>query len=86
MISDKTPDLPPGWSYSPEIARAWNTAIRPVTLLCEACGGEGRIWKSRYGGNDPDVWDAGPCPVCNGTAYVEVDSEAATMDEVEDDG
>ena len=35
---------------------------RPVTVECEACGGEGRIFKSRYGGNDPDVWDAGLCP------------------------
>lgn len=32
---------------------------------CAVCGGEGRIFKSRYGGNDPDVWDAGPCPACN---------------------
>ena len=37
------------------------------TLACSECGGEGRIWASRYGGNDPDVWDAGPCEACAGT-------------------
>lgn len=37
------------------------------TLSCVACGGEGRKYKSRYGGNDPDVWDAGPCEACDGS-------------------
>jgi len=36
-------------------------------LPCRSCGGEGRVYKSRYGGNDPDVWDAGPCEACSGT-------------------
>jgi len=36
-------------------------------LYCESCSGEGRIYKSRYGGNDPDVWDAGQCPSCKGS-------------------
>ena len=54
---------------------------RPVTVDCEACGGEGRIYKSRYGGNDPDVWDAGPCPECHGTARVEIASEPADEDD-----
>jgi hypothetical protein len=36
-------------------------------LPCRVCGGEGREWKSKYGGNDPDVWDAGPCRVCDGS-------------------
>jgi hypothetical protein len=34
---------------------------------CRACGGEGRVWMSRHGGNDPDVWDAGPCENCGGS-------------------
>ena len=38
-----------------------------TVLSCRACNGEGRIFKSRYGGNDPDVWDAGPCPECEGS-------------------
>ena len=48
---------------------------------CERCGGEGRIWKSKYGGNDPDVWDAGECPVCEGTGSITVN----LLDEVDDD-
>jgi len=32
-----------------------------LTKVCPVCNGEMRIWKSRYGGNDPDVFDAGPC-------------------------
>lgn len=30
---------------------------------CETCEGEGKVWTSRWGGNDPDVW-AIPCPDC----------------------
>lgn len=50
-------------------------------IPCQACGGEGRIWKSRYGGNDPDVWDAGECPNCEGSGNEPCDNcgeEAAT--------
>lgn len=36
-------------------------------LPCLKCGGEGRIYKSKYGGNDPDVWDAGQCEECEGS-------------------
>ena len=36
-------------------------------LPCSQCAGEGRIFKSRYGGNDPDVWDAGRCEACEGS-------------------
>lgn len=34
-----------------------------MTLLrtCEECNGSGRNYWSRYGGNDPDVVDKGPC-------------------------
>ena len=38
-----------------------------ITVLpCSTCGGDGRKWTSRYGGNDPDVYDDGPCPACDG--------------------
>lgn len=40
--------------------------IKPI-LSCDDCGGEGRIYQSRHGGNDPDVWDAGPCERCAGS-------------------
>lgn len=32
--------------------------------MCEVCHGEGRKLTSRYGGNDPDTIDEGPCPAC----------------------
>lgn len=39
-----------------------------MTILpCQKCGGEGRKYESRYGGNDPDVWDAGKCSACDGS-------------------
>jgi hypothetical protein len=49
------------------------TSCRPSFHLgtgiipCAACGGDGRLLKSRYGGNDPDVWDAGACLTCGGS-------------------
>jgi hypothetical protein len=36
-------------------------------IPCIKCQGEGRIFKSKYGGNDPDVWDAGMCEACEGS-------------------
>lgn len=39
-----------------------------MRIACENCE-DGRIIKSRWGGNDPDTWDAGPCPECDGTGY-----------------
>lgn len=38
-----------------------------MILPCLKCGGEGRVFKSKYGGNDPDVWDAGQCEECEGS-------------------
>jgi hypothetical protein len=38
-----------------------------VVISCIECNGSGRHMKSTYGGNDPDVWDAGPCEACDGT-------------------
>lgn len=38
-----------------------------MILPCSKCQGEGRVFKSKYGGNDPDVWDAGECEVCEGS-------------------
>jgi hypothetical protein len=36
-------------------------------IPCIKCQGEGRIFESKYGGNDPDVWDAGKCEACEGS-------------------
>jgi len=41
--------------------------VSTTILPCAECGGEGRIWKSKYGGNDPDVWDGGQCEACDGS-------------------
>ena len=38
-----------------------------MRLACSKCQGEGRQFKSRYGGNDPDTWDAGECESCEGS-------------------
>jgi len=43
-------------------------------LHCIRCGGEGREIKSKYGGNDPDTWDAGPCPACDGSGNHECEN------------
>lgn len=45
-----------------------------MMLPCTKCSGEGRIFKSRYGGNDPDVWDAGQCDVCEGSGNATCDA------------
>jgi len=47
---------------------------------CEHCGGEGKLYASRYGGNDPDVWPIGTCPVCEGSGYV-IPEDENTEDE-----
>ena len=36
-------------------------------IPCGRCGGEGQLFESKYGGNDPDVSPAGKCPVCEGS-------------------
>ena len=43
------------------------TKTRSGILSCHQCGGDGRERRSHYGGNDPDVWDAGPCKWCDGS-------------------
>ena len=39
-----------------------------MKLHCLKCGGEGRLYQSKYGVNDPDVWDAGKCDACEADA------------------
>ena len=36
-------------------------------LFCSKCAGEGTIYTSRYGGNDPDVYPVGKCDACDGS-------------------
>jgi hypothetical protein len=37
------------------------------SLTCIKCSGEGSIYTSKYGGNDPDVWRTGECDACAGS-------------------
>lgn len=38
-----------------------------MILTCTICQGEGSIYASRCGGNDPDVYRVGPCDDCGGS-------------------
>ena len=40
-------------------------------IECPHCE-DGTIWKSKHGGNDPDVW-AVKCEACDGTGVITVD-------------
>lgn len=42
-------------------------------LYCQKCHGEGQLYTSRYGGNDPDVWATGECDVCEGSGHARCD-------------
>ena len=35
-----------------------------MSIPCVKCSGNGSLYESRYGGNDPDVWRAGQCDAC----------------------
>lgn len=45
----------------------------PLTRACQFCE-DGTIWRSRYGGNDPDVWPE-RCTECDGSGDVEIECE-----------
>lgn len=53
-----------------------------AVTTCDRCGGEGQLYTSRYGGNDPDVWPTGECPVCDGTGYELVETEEVDEEEI----
>lgn len=54
---------------------------RPVLVLCEVCQSEGRILTSNGG---PDEIDNGQCPACEGTGLALVESETATLEDLEE--
>ena len=41
----------------------------PLTLTCTDCGGEGQVYRSKFGGNDPDGWLV-RCAYCDGQGTV----------------
>jgi len=56
-----------------------------MMITCEDCRGAGKLYKSRYGGNDPDVWCIGTCQACDGAGEVELtayNTDSATDDEL----
>lgn len=53
-----------------------------TSQVCERCGGEGKLYASRYGGNDPDVWPIGECPVCEGSGYEVIETEPVDEEEI----
>ena len=61
--TDVTPD---GTWRKPETAPP---PIVPLVCECVECDGEGRVYKSRYGGNDPDCW-AIRCDTCAGDGEI----------------
>jgi DnaJ-class molecular chaperone len=53
---------------------AHREAIRTRKIVCDECGGKGRI--DRSSGNDPSPrYDREPCPECSGYGEREVDDE-----------
>jgi len=57
-------------------------------LTCSKCSGEGALYASRYGGNDPDVWSTGACDACAGSGNAACEARGCTNPAVafNDDG
>jgi hypothetical protein len=53
---------------------------RPLLVLCEACGSEGRLLTSNGGPYDTDN---GPCPYCDGTGLALVECELIMMEDLD---
>lgn len=51
-------------------------------LPCAACGGEGRKYTSRFGGNDPDTIDAGGCEFCEGSGNQKCEERGCSQDAI----
>lgn len=60
------PGEEPGEEPCPNCEGAGCSSCEPEPDPCEACGGEGRIYRTRSGSpSDPDVIDCGPCVYCD---------------------
>ena len=51
-----------------------------MTFACSKCAGEGAIYTSKHGGNDPDVWRIGDCEECEGTGTQKCESRGCSED------
>lgn len=54
--------------------------VVPVTIVCEACGGEGREISGQY----EDEQDHGPCRYCDGDGRVEIETQPVTLEDLAD--
>ena len=59
-----------------------------MRLTCTKCNGEGSLYTSKYGGNDPDVWRTGECEECHGSGTAKCEARGCGDDAVlfNDDG
>jgi len=59
-----------------------------MTIYCRKCQGEGSLYTSKYGGNDPDVWKTGDCEACNGSGTQKCEARGCDEDAIafNDDG
>lgn len=61
-----------------------------ILVICEYCGGEGRLYRSCFvyergcGFSHPDVEDDGKCPDCEGTGHALIEGDPITLDDFED--
>jgi hypothetical protein len=53
-----------------------------TVLHCRKCAGEGTIYTSRYGGNDPDVYPVGKCEACDGSGNQQCEAKGCKEDAV----
>lgn len=56
--------------------------MRTRFINCETCGTEGRIYTAN--GNDPNWTDHGPCPDCNGSRVVEIETAGISLEDLEE--
>jgi hypothetical protein len=69
-------------AYEGHLAALDDDCVRLV--CCEACGGEGQFYTSRYGGNDPDVYPTGEsCPWCRGDGVMWIAIEPIEMEDLQ---
>lgn len=52
------------------------------TYVCPVCE-EGKVFTSKYGGLDPDVWFSHWCEECDGKGNLEIDDESIIPADVE---
>lgn len=59
-----------------------------MILTCTKCAGDGSLYASKHGGNDPDVWRVGTCDECDGSGNARCEARGCSENAVvfNDDG